>query len=428
VAGRRGPAARGVRAAAPSAPAPPRERAALALPRSTAAARRTAAVVPGGSQTYQKRASLYGAPDGFPGVLDRGRGAVVWDLDGQHYVDFVCGLGTTTLGHAHPAVVNTVRERVGRGVSFSLPTAVEGLVAELLTRTVPGAERVRFFKTGAESCSAALRLARARTGRDEVLLVGYHGWHDGLGARGAGTPAAVAGLGRRVDLDDPADDERLLDRVRTDGDRLAAVLFAAPYHRRVPGDVVAALRAETARRGALLVMDEIVTAFRLAPGGVSELTGVRPDLVCLSKGLAAGMPLAALVGTADAMAGMGDLHVSTTFGGEVLSLYVARAALGVYAGTDYYDRIAALGRRLREGVNTAARRRGLDDVVTGHDPMPFLVPPPGAGGRAGFSAALAARGHLVRSGVNFLNAAHTPDQVDALVDAVAATLDEPATA
>ncbi|MDT0266827.1 aminotransferase class III-fold pyridoxal phosphate-dependent enzyme [Streptomyces sp. DSM 44915] len=415
------------RAAAEELPPPPTSGGPLRLARSAALLTRAAAVIPGITQTFHKRPENF-APGAYPGYAERGSGAVLWDADGNGYVDFVMALGAATLGYDHPAINNVLRERLGRGTLLSLPSPSEVAAAEELTAALPGVDMVRFLKTGAEACAAAVRLARHHTGRERILLAGYHGWHDQLSGPSPGVPAAAARLGERHTLDDDADDQRFLAALRDEGDELAAVLLSTPYHRRLRAEFLHDLRAACDRTGTLLVLDEIVTGFRLAPGGLGQWHRVRADLVCLSKGLAAGLPLAAVAGPAGVLADLARLRVSTTFGGELLALEAMRVALREYARGDYYRHIATLGRRLRDGVNAEAARLGLAPVLVGYDPMPCLrlAPEPADHARRAeqLLAGMARRGFLLRRDVNFVSAAHTTGQIDAAVAAAAEALTE----
>ncbi|MEU3017491.1 aminotransferase class III-fold pyridoxal phosphate-dependent enzyme [Nocardiopsis sp. NPDC007018] len=397
----------------------------LPLQRSNALRKRALAVIPGMTQTYQKR-PVHFAEGEYPVYAERGDGAVIWDVDGTPYVDFVLALGAATLGYNHPALTNAIRERAGRGTLLSLPSQSEISLSESLVDEIPEAEMVRFLKTGAEACSAAVRLARHKTGRDRVLLIGYHGWHDQLGGRGGGIPRATAALSERRELDGPYD-SRLLEYLRRgQGEQLAAVVLSSPYDTVLERRFLHELRAICDEQGCLLVLDEIVTGFRLAPGGLGHLHGVRADLTCLSKGLAAGMPLAALLGPRAIMAEMAELSVSTTFGGELLSIEAARVALREYSKDDYYGRIANLGARLRDGINLHARELGLGAVVVGHDAMPCLrfSPDPAlhAARSQRFQARMAEHGYLFRRDVNFISAAHTGEQIESAVDAARTAL------
>lgn len=397
----------------------------LVLKRSAALRSRAEKLIPGMTQTFHKRPENF-ADGEYPVYAERGRGSLLWDVDGNSYVDFVMALGAASLGHDHPVLSNVVRERLGRGVLLSLPAQTEITAAEELVSAVPGIEMVRFLKTGAEACSASMRLARHLTGREHFLLAGYHGWHDQLGGPSAGVPTSAARLGERSTLDSPADESRFLAAVRERGEQLAGVMVSTPYHRVLSAEFLSELRAACDEHGCLLVLDEIVTGFRLAPGGLGQFHGVHADILCFSKGMAAGMPLAAVAGPRHIMDRFAEIRVSTTFGGELLSLEAMKAALREYGRTNYYEHIAALGRQLRDGINEHAVGLGLGEIVTGYDPMPCLHfdTDPAAHQRIArkFLAEMARRGFLLRRDVNFISAAHTSDQIDDAVSASAEAL------
>lgn len=403
-------------------PLPPARSGPLDLRRSAELRRRAALVTPGLTHTYHKRPENF-ADGHYPVYLERGTGAQVRDVDGQTYVDFVAALGAATLGHNHPVVTNTVKEKSSRGLLLSLPTPAEVTAAELLAESVPGVETVRFLKTGAEACAAAIRLARLLTNRDEALLAGYHGWHDQLIGPSPGVPASLVSLTNRVELSCDEDDERLLAELRARGDRIACVMLSTPYHRELTAGFLTALRDACNATGVLLVLDEVVTGFRLAPGGLGQYLGVQADLVCFSKGLAAGAPLAAVAGPRSVMEGFERLRVSSTFAGETVSLEVMKAALRHYARTDYYTRIARLGRNLREGLNEVAAEAGTGPVAVGYDPMPCLrfAEDSAANARAAeaFLAGMARRGVLMRRDVNFITAAHREEHIQFALKAAA---------
>jgi aminotransferase MxcL len=403
-------------------PLPPARRDPLDLRRSAELRRRAQLVTPGLTHTYHKRPENF-ADGHYPVYLERGSGAVVRDVDGRRYLDFVSALGAATLGHNHPVVTNTVKEKAPRGLLLSLPTPAEVSAAELLVESVPGVEMVRFLKTGAEACAAAIRLARLQTGRDRVLLAGYHGWHDQLVGVSPGVPDALTALAHRMELNSADDDERLLADLRRHGGRTACVLLSTPYHRTLTAEFLAAVRDSCDRAGALLVLDEVVTGFRLAAGGLGQHLGVAADLVCFSKGLAAGAPLAAVAGPRRTMQGFERLRVSSTFAGETVSLEVMKAVLRHYRGSDYYTRIARLGRDLREGLNRAAADAGIGPVAVGYDPMPCLRfaedPARHARTAEAFLAAMARRGVLLRRDVNFPTAVHREEHIAFALDAAA---------
>lgn len=401
----------------------------LVLTRSTSLLRRAEAVIAGVTFSMMKHPDQF-APGEFPVYLERGLGAVVTDVDGRAYVDFICGLGANSLGHQHASINAAIAKIVPQGLLHSLPTELEVRVSEALlaaTASTNSEERmVRLFKTGADATSAAVRLARHVTGRESIVTVGYNGWHDHFQYDTPGVPSGTAALTTRLPLFEAKQEEEFVAAIEIAGDKLAAVVLSVPYNRKLTVPFVQRVRETCSRHGILLVMDEIVTGFRLGPAGSQGTFGVSADLVCYSKALAAGMPLSALVGSKTYMSRMNELQVSTTFGGEMLSLAACEAALRVYDETDYYAHIARLGREVREGVNAVAEAAGSELRVYGYDPIPMFlfgptpakhVPP-----MKRFVGLMAQRGFILRRDVNFICAAHTSSQVQSLIAATAESL------
>lgn len=383
-------------------------------------------LIPGLTSSMMKRPEQF-APGKFPTYLARGEGALVTDVDGNEYIDFVCGLGANSLGHGHPAVVEGIRAALEDGILHSLPVPREISAARALVDAIPRAEMARFFKTGADATSAALRLARATTGKERIITVGYNGWHDHFMYDTPGVPEALRELTTRLPLFLPADEERLLDAVRSRKEQLAAVLLSLPYGRVVERAFLERLRGVCAECGVLFVLDEIVTGFRLARGGAQEFYDVQADYVCVSKALAAGMPLSAVVGPRKYLEAMEGLQVSTTFGGEQLSLAACEAALEVYRTTNYFEHIGALGRKLRDAVNAISERVGAPLRVRGYDAIPFFLfdldPARHATLMRTFQGEMALRGVLLRRDVNFLCGAHTVEQIDFSAEAARESLE-----
>lgn len=394
---------------------PVRTGGALRLTRSEELLREAQQLVPGLTQSLMKRPEMF-APGAFPVFLDSGQGALVRDVDGNEFIDFVCGLGANTLGHGHPAVVSAIVEHAARGVLHSLPTEIELRAAERVRELTPNAEQVRFFKTGADATSAAVRLARALTGRAKIVTVGYNGWHDHFMFDTKGVPAALAEHSVRMPLAQPEDERALLDLVADHGAHIAVVLLSVPYNRVLSAAFLHALRALCRQRGALFVLDEVVTGFRLALGGAQAFYGIEADYVCLSKGIAAGMPLSAVAGPRARLSVMQELQVSTTFGGELLSLYVCKAVLEVYRDSGYIEHIAQLGRRLREGVNAHAEALGSKLRIVGYDAIPCFRYSDDLAVHTAFMqrflGAMARRGVLLRRDVNFISGVHTSLQIE----------------
>jgi glutamate-1-semialdehyde aminotransferase len=323
--------------------------------------------IPLGSQTFSKsRTSL---PVGAaPLFADRGDQGRLWDVDGNEYVDLVAALACVTLGYRDRGVDEAVVRQLTKGVVFSLPDRLEAEVAERIVAMVPAAERVRFGKNGSDATSAAVRLARAHTGRERVAVCGYHGWHDwyiGATARALGVPGAVRELTSAFRYNDPGSLEAVL--CAHPGEFAAVVL--EPMTGEWPEDgFLEHVRDLAHGAGALLVFDETITGFRFAPGGAQAEFGVTPDLVTLGKGLANGYPLSAVAGRADVMSLMTEIFFSGTFGGETASLAAAAAVLDRVAGTPVLEELRRTGTVLQHSVQEVIADSGASAflALTGH--------------------------------------------------------------
>lgn len=382
-------------------------------------------VIAGFTQSMMKKPEQF-ALGHFPVYLAGGDGARVTDVDGNQYIDFICGLGANALGHNHPAVVSAITNNLHQGLLHSLPAEVEITTAKHLLQVIPGGEMTRFFKTGADANSAAVRLARFVTGKEKIVTVGYNGWHDQYMFDTPGVPKEVQQYTHRMPLFTPADEQPLLDLVNSSGSEIAAALLSVPYNRELKAEFVQQLRQLCSDKNVLFILDEVVTGFRLGLGGAQEYFNVRADLVTLSKGLAAGMPLSAVVGRAELLSQMEKLQVSTTFGGELLSLHVCAAALAEYQNSDAIARIALLGKQLKEKVNAVAEELGSPLRIVGYDAIPMFLfaknPADHVKIAEPFVAEMAKRGVLLRRDVNFICAAHTEAHIQHTVEAVAGAL------
>ena len=318
---------------------------------------RAAGLVPAHTQTLAKGPTQF--VRGFaPKYARRGQGGHLWDVDGNEYIDYVMGVGPISLGYACPPVDEAICLQLEEGITFSLMHPLEVEVAEMLRGLIPGAESVRFAKTGADVTSAAVRLARAFTGRQKVLCCGYHGWHDwyiGVTDRSAGVPPPVQDLTYTIDYNDLASVEAALDED-------VACVILEPVTFEEPRDGFLHELARLCRaNGTLLIFDEMWTGFRIALGGAQERYGVTADLACFSKAIANGMPLAALTGRRDVMALLEkDVFFFSTFGGETLSLAAAKATLEQIRAKDVVGHMARLGRALKDGYNAIARELHMD--------------------------------------------------------------------
>jgi len=308
-------------------------------------------LIPCATQTLAKGAGQH-VRGVAPKFLRSGRGAHVVDVDDNEYLDMTMGVGPLILGYADPVVDAAIRAQLADGITFSLPHALEVEVAELINKMVPGAENIRFGKNGADVTSAAVRLARAHTGRSKVLCCGYHGWHDWYIAvtdRRAGIPDEVAALTYTFAYNDLAALEAALD------DDVACVILEPTTFEAPRANFLQEVKELCAARGALLIFDEMWTGFRLALGGAQERFGVTADLACFSKAVANGMPLSVLTGRADVMQLLEkDVFFFSTFGGEALSLAAAQATLRELRIRKVPAVLESLGSRLRDGFNLLA--------------------------------------------------------------------------
>ncbi|MFI9324973.1 glutamate-1-semialdehyde 2,1-aminomutase [Kitasatospora aureofaciens] len=343
----------------------------FSLPRSRSANDRLHALVPGGAHTYAKGDDQY--PDGLAPVISHGRGAHVWDVDGNRYVEYGSGLRSVSLGHAHPRVLEAVRRELDRGSNFVRPSVVEVEAAEHFLATVPTAEMVKFAKNGSDVTTAAVRLARAVTGRRLVAVCGdqpffsVDDWFIGTTPMSAGIPAATTELTVAFPYGDLAATEELLTRYRGE---VACLVLEPAGHTEPPPGYLAGLRELADRHGCVLVFDEMITGFRWSEAGAQGLYGVVPDLSTFGKALGNGFAVSALAGRRDLMErgglrGVGDrvFLLSTTHGAETHSLAAAMAVQTTYVEEGVTARLHALGERLAAGVREAAAATGVGDHV-----------------------------------------------------------------
>lgn len=372
-------------------------------------------LIPLGTGTNSKAALMRGNE---PAYLVRARGCRAWDADGREYIDFRNALGPITLGHAYPRVNSAIAAQLADGIIYSYPHPLEVELARRLTRMIPAAQQVRYLKTGGEAMAAAIKLARAFTQRPMILSCGYHGWLQTVHHQSGIAPGVAENVisWRYGDLD------CLQSLLKQHSGRVAAVTLAASYPDMAEKDPIPqTLRRLTEAHGVLLVIDEIVTGFRLAVGGWHEYYNLTPDLAVFSKGIANGMPLSVYLGRRDIMSlTETDATVSSTFSGETLSLAAACAVLDIYASEPVIAALWTQGRRLQEGLRAIFQRRGLPIELRGLPPCPrfiFDVADPSRGSRlrAALFAAAAHRGVLLYD-VPYVNYSHSQADIDETLD------------
>jgi glutamate-1-semialdehyde 2,1-aminomutase len=355
-------------------------------PRSRALYERARRTMPNGV------ASSYQAREPWPMFLTRGQGQYVWDADGRRLIDYHNGFGSMVVGHANPAIVRAVEERVRLGSHFSAPTEDAAFVAEELARRF-GLPKWRFTNSGTEATMDAIRIARAATGRDTIMKIlgSYHGHHDGVMVSvgvsldweetqpddipslpyGEGLPQAVADLTVAVPYNDAGALSRRLDRLEREG-RLPACLIMEAAMMNIgvvlpDAGYLEAVREETRRRGVLLIFDEVKTGLTVAPGGATERYGIQPDLVTLAKTLGGGLPSGAVGGTDEAMEVVeaGRVHQVGTFNGNPLSMAAARATLDEVLTAEAYPHLESIDDRLVVGCQAVVDRYGLPGYAVG---------------------------------------------------------------
>ena len=354
---------------------------ATARPRSRALYARALKSLPGGI-SHDGRALTP-----FPLYVERADGTRKWDVDGHEYIDAWSGHASLILGHNHPAVVAAITEQARRGLHYSACHELELRWAELILECVPGAERVRFTVTGTETNALALKVARACTGRTRVIKFEghFHGLHDYLvggvkypfhAPASAGVPRAATDTVRLVRHGDLETTRALLE----EGDVAAVILEPGAAHSAIAPtapEFLRELRELTQRHGTVLIFDEVVTGFRMAPGGAQEYFGVTADLVSFAKAVAGGLPGGALVGRADLLESIAFTHDAEhdrmrrvadqgTHSAVPLVAAAGIAALEILKTGEPQRRMNQLGDRLRDGCNDVLAHRGVSGVVYGH--------------------------------------------------------------
>ena len=397
--------------------------------------RRSHAVIPGGAHTYAKGDDQY--PLEAPGFLVRGDGCHVWDVDGNEFIEWGMGLRSVTLGHGYGPVLEAAGRAMAHGTNFTRPSPLELELAERLVALVDAAEMAKFAKNGSDATTAAVKLARAHTGRDKVLYCRSHpffstdDWFIGTTPMRSGIPACVRELSLGFAYNDAGGLEALL--AAHVGEVACVILEPAAVEEPCEG-FLQAVRALCDAHGSVLIFDETITGFRWHLRGAQALYGVAPDLSVFGKALGNGFAIAALLGRRELMRLGGLDHerervflLSTTHGAETHALAAALAVIEAYETHDVIATLARQGERLRRGVEAAARAAGVERcfATLGRPCNLVYVTRDGSGRpsqafRALFLQELIQRGVLAPSFV--VSAAHGDAEVDHTIGAVAGAL------
>jgi glutamate-1-semialdehyde aminotransferase len=346
---------------------------------------RAAQLIPGATQLISRRPNrtAYGVS---PIYAERARGARFWDVDGFEYIDWMSGIGSILLGYADPVVDEAVREQISRGTVYAVNHELEIELAEELCHSIPCAEMVRYAKCGGEACAIAVRIARGVTGRDKVLLCGYHGWHDWYlaanlaeeanlnahlfpGIEATGVPRTLAGTALPFAYGDNAALGNLLDRHKGE---VAAVIME-PLRSVIPPPGYLAGVAQLAREhGAVFILDEVSAGLRFSTGGAQQYLGVTPDMAVFAKSLSNGYPMAAVVGHREVMEPAARMFISSTYWSDTIGLRAALTTIREARRRDVANRLWKFGAELKRRVNVAAQEVGLDAQCEGVDVHPHL--------------------------------------------------------
>jgi glutamate-1-semialdehyde aminotransferase len=302
-----------------------------------------------------------------PKYMKRGKGSHVWDVDGNEYIDYNMAIGPVSLGYCYDRVDQAIIAQLKDGITFSLMHELEVELAELVHEIIPNAEAVRISKTGADVCSAAVRVARAYTGRKKVLCCGYHGWHDwyiGITSRNKGIPTETSEMTHTFNYNDINSVKEALD------DDTACVILEPFVFEEPKNNFLQELHEACRANGTLLIFDEMWTGFRVSLGGAQEYFDIKPDLAVYSKAFANGMPISLLTGKKEIMQLFNDyVFFFTTFGGEALSIAAAIATISEMKEKNVQAYLAKQGRKLKDGYNAIALDLGIDKYTkcSGYD-------------------------------------------------------------
>jgi len=331
-------------------------------------------IIPGGVNSPVRAFRSVG---GTPLFFERGLGAYVWDADGKRYTDYVGSWGPMIVGHCHPEVVKAVQNAAARGLGFGAPTASELELAQLLCELLPSLEMVRLVSSGTEATMSAIRLARGFTGRKRIIKFEgcYHGHSDGLLVKAgsgaltfgqpssSGVPAEIAALTTVLDYNDVAGLERTFAEL---GDEIAAVIVepvAGNMNLVTPKLVfLSALRKLCTRHGAVLILDEVMTGFRVGLQGAQGYYNIQPDLLTLGKVMGGGLPAAAFGGRRDIMqclAPLGAVYQAGTLSGNPVAVAAGLATLKLVQAAGFYEHLAMRAKQLTEGLMASAQKHAI---------------------------------------------------------------------
>lgn len=335
-------------------------------------------LIPGGVNSPVR---AFGRVGGIPRFIQRGDGAYIWDADGNRYIDYVLSWGPLILGHAHPTVLEAIQQTAQHGTSYGAPTELENQLAQLVIDTVPSIEMIRFVNSGTEACMSALRLARAYTGREKIIKFAgnYHGHADMLLVQ-AGSGVATFGLPDSPGVPKGTTENTLI-APYNDLDAVQALF--EEYPEAIAGAIVEPIAANMGfvvpdegylqglidlchKYGALLILDEVMTGFRVAPGGAQEAFDLEPDITCLGKVIGGGLPVGAYAGKREIMqtvAPAGTMYQAGTLSGNPLAMAAGLATINELTQEGIFQQIAGRAQQLATGIQTIMTEKGIPAQV-----------------------------------------------------------------
>jgi len=398
--------------------------------------KRAKELIPGGTQLLSKRPEMF-LPDLWPAYYNRAKGCEVWDLDGKKYVDMsTMGVGSCVLGYADDDVNRDVKSAVDKGNMCTLNAPEEVELAELLIKLHPWAEMVRYARTGGESMMIAVRIARAKSGKDTVLFCGYHGWHDWYlssnlgdeksldghllpGLNPLGVPRSLKGLTYPFNYNDT---EGFLRLVEEHKDNIGVVVME-PIRNFVPDkDFIKTIRQVTNDLGIVLIVDEITAGFRLNNGGAHLLFDLEPDIAVFAKGMSNGFPMAAIIGKSDVMEVAQETFISSTYWTDRVGPTAALATINKINDNNVTEHLIRAGKKVKDLWKTIASKHDIDIEISGIDPLghfdfkyekPLVI-------KTLFTQLMLEKGFLASNGF-YASYAHQDELIEKYSDAVDST-------
>lgn len=340
-------------------------------------------LIPGGTQLLSKRPEMF-LPEQWPAYYDKAKGCEVWDLDGNKYIDMsYMGIGSCVLGYADADVNKAVKSAVDKGSMCTLNAPEEVELAELLTKLHPWAEMVRYARTGGEAMSVAVRIARAKTGKDIVFFCGYHGWHDWYlssnladeksldghllpGLNPLGVPRGLRGMTYPFNYNDT---EGFLKLIYEHKDHVGVVVIESIRNTYPETDFIETIRRVTKELNIVLVVDEITAGFRLNNGGAHLLLGVEPDIAVFAKGISNGFPMAAIIGKREVMEVAQDTFMSSTYWTDRIGPTAALSTINKFVDHNVAQHLVDIGKQAKKAWKSLASDHNIDIYISGIDPL-----------------------------------------------------------